>query len=195
MPLSKENVVTYKPQHVFLGHIHKPIRQNNVYYLGSPCGLDISETGKRRFMVYDTDTDNVLSVTISPDLLYFQESFVIVPVENEVALLKQEISKRIKSWGIETSDHKKVIVKVEACGYSLDRSAILQTLKEEFSKFTYYNDREPQIEYLSTSKDHQLNVIAERVVKLINDLDLEFSDDQPTKEMLIIEALNVIYGS
>jgi len=95
MPLSEKNVAALNPRAVFLGHIHKPISQGKVYYPGSPCGLDISETGKRRFLVYDTEDGSVTSRNVETDIIYFEESFVIVPSDKEVALLKEEISRRI----------------------------------------------------------------------------------------------------
>ena len=45
MPLSRKDVGRFKPRTVFLGHIHKPHSPaNDVHYVGSPCGLGISET-------------------------------------------------------------------------------------------------------------------------------------------------------
>ena len=56
MPLTRNDLSRYKPKLTFLGHIHKPqLLENSIYYLGSPCGLDITETGKRRFLILDTN--------------------------------------------------------------------------------------------------------------------------------------------
>jgi len=49
MPLSRKDLEMFKPQVVFLGHIHKRLTLQNVHYAGSPCAMDISETGKRKF--------------------------------------------------------------------------------------------------------------------------------------------------
>ena len=195
MPLSRENVVTFAPQAVFLGHIHKPVNWNNVYYAGSPCGLDIGETGKRRFLVYDTEDGTTVSMVVATYVLYFKESFVIVPLDNEVALLKQEIAKRIQSWNVDPSDYSKIIVKIEAIGYAMDRSAILSALKEDFDRFRYYNDEGPLIDKLYMSSDRQLSTIAERTTKLIDELEWDYGGDQPAREQLKIEALKVIYGA
>ena len=193
MPLSKKNIERFNPRVVFLGHIHKPVSWGNVYYTGSPCGLEISETGKRRFLVYDTDDGSVFSRAVVTDVLYFDESFVIVPLDNEVSLLNQEIKKRIESWAIDPSDHPKVCVRVEARGYATDRSAILTALKEGFDGFRYYKDEGPKIDELSTSSDRQLNAITERTIKLIDELDWGFGGDEPERELVKIEALKVIY--
>lgn len=193
MPLSRNNVKILNPRVVFLGHIHSPASWGNVYYAGSPCGLDIGETGKRRFLVYNTSDGSVDSRTVATDVLYFQETFIIVPMVNEVSLLDQEIVKRIQSWDIDPSDYSRVRVRVAASGYTLDRSAIFSTLKSWFDKFTYYNGEGPSIEQLFVSTDRQLNAVAERTMKLIDGLEWGFGGDEPTKDMLKVEALNLIY--
>ena len=194
MPLSKKTIERFSPSAVFLGHIHKPIAWGNVYYIGSPCGLDISETGKRRFLVYDTSEGSVVSMAVATDVLYFDESFVIVPLGTEAPLLKQEIEKRIKSWDIASSDHPRVCVKVEARGYATDRSAILGVLREGFEGFRYYKGEGPRIDELSISSDRQLNAVAEHTIRLIHELDWSFGGDEPTREQVTNAALNVIYG-
>lgn len=194
MPLSRKDLERFEPRTVFLGHIHKPLSQNNVHYAGSPCGLDINETGRRRFLVYDTTDGSVVSRDVATDDLYFNESFVIVPTDEEVSILQREIKNRIESWKIDPSDHPKVSVRVEAVGYAADRSAVLAALEQGFERFKYFKDEGPKIERLLTSSDHQLNAIAERTMKLIDELDWDFGGDEPTKEQVEIAALSVIYG-
>ncbi len=195
MPLSRENIATFAPQVVFLGHIHKPTNLGDVYYTGSPCGLDICETGQRRFLVYNTADGSITPMVAVTDILYFNESFVIVPTDNEVPILRQEIAKRIESWNINTSDYSKVLVRVEAIGCAMDRSAILSALKEGFDGFRYYGDEDPLIDRLSTSTDRQLSAITERAMKIIDELEWDFGGDQPAKEQLKTKALEVIYGA
>jgi exonuclease SbcD len=195
MPLSRENVEVFNPRAVFLGHIHKPINWGNVYYTGSPCGLDISETGKRRFLICDTGDGSVISQVVATDVVYFDESFIIVPLDKEVSLLKQEITKRIKSWGLGSSDDSKVVVRVQAIGYAMDRGAILGALRESFDKFSYYKGTGPLIDELSSSADLQLNTIAKRAIELIDKLEWDFGGDEPERESVKIAALNVIYDT
>jgi exonuclease SbcD len=195
MPLSSENIEKFRPRAVFLGHIHKPINWRNVYYTGSPCGLNISETGKRRFLICDTLDGSVTSSVVATDVVYFDETFIIVPLDNEVPLLRQEIAKRIKSWGLDSSAYSKVIVRIQAIGYAMDRSAILATLREGFHRFRYYNDEGPLIERLLISTDRQLNAIAQRTIRLINELEWDFGGNEPDRELTKLAALNVIYGT
>jgi DNA repair protein SbcD/Mre11 len=194
MPLSRKDLQRFKPRTVFLGHIHKQLRQDNVHYPGSPYGLDINETGRRRFLVYDTTDGSVVSKDVATDILYFNESFVIVPRDDEVSILQQEMKKRIESWGIDPRDYPKISVRIVARGYATDRRAILEALKHGFQRFRYFKDEGPKIDELFTSSDRQLNAIAERTMKLIDELDWHFDSDEPEIEQVKTAALSVIYG-
>ncbi len=195
MPLSRKDLGRFKPRTVFLGHIHKPHSpHDHVHYVGSPCGLDISETGHRRFLVYDTTDGSIEPRVIETDVLYFTETFLVLPREDEVPLLKQEIAKRIESWNIDASDHSKVQVRVEANGYAKDRSAVREALERGFAGFAYYKDQPPTIDNLFVSSYDQLEAISERTMKLIEKLDWSFGkDDEPTREEVELAALSVIY--
>ena len=194
MPLSRKDLERFNPRAALLGHIHKHLRQDNVYYAGSPCGLVINETGRRRFLVYDTADGSIVSRVVTTNVLYFNESFVIVPMNNEVSLLEKEIGKRIESWEIDPADYPKICVRVETKGYATDRSAILAALKEGFNEFRYYKCDGPKIDRLLASSDRQLNAIAKRTMKLIDELDWTVGHDEPAKEHVKIAALSVIYG-
>lgn len=193
MPLSRNDLERFKPRTVFLGHIHRPFSQNNVHYAGSPCPLDISETGRRRFLIYDTADARVVSREVATDILYFNESLVIVPRDDEALILNQEIRKTIESWNIDPSEYSRVCLRVEAKGYATDRGTILRTLKEGFEEFKYVNNEDPRIDGLLASSDRQLNAIAQRTMELIDEMDWDFGSDEPSKEQVKTAALSVIY--
>ena len=195
MPLSGTCVDRYKPRIVFLGHIHKPLDLGLVHYPGSPCGLDISETGRRRFLVYDTADGSIVPRTVDTDVLHFRETFVVVPADDGAALLEQQIADRIDSWGIEPMEVPKIRVRVAAVGYSGDRSGILNALERSFGSFTFYDDEGPCIDRLLWSSDRQLMATAERAMALINEMDWPFGGDEPEREQVVLEALSVIYGT
>jgi DNA repair exonuclease SbcCD nuclease subunit len=194
MPLSMKDLEMFKPRIVFLGHIHKPLTIENVHYAGSPCGMDISETGKRKFLIYDTSTGIVEDRFVVTDVLYFNESFVIVPQEDEVPRIKQEIESRIQGWDIDPSDHQIVRVRVNAKGYAADRAAISTAIEEGFGKFRFYKDEGPRLENLSVSSDRQLNAIAERAMELIDESEWNFGGIEPTKDQIVEATLSSIYG-
>ena len=195
MPISSKNIQTLRPKAVFLGHIHKPMEWHKVSYCGSPCGLDINECGKRRFLVYDTQNGSTIAMPVKTDFLFYNETFVIVPSEDEVAHLQKQIEARIQSWELEPEDKPKAVVRVSAQGYAMDRSGILDTLEKGFSEFTYFKDEKPNVEELKVSNDPQLADIAMRTMRLIDESTWDLVDGEPNKAMVKIEALKTIYGS
>jgi len=196
MPLSRKDVQTFRPEVVFLGHIHiPPPPVYDVRYVGSPCGLDISETGRRTFLIYDTVDGSIESRVIETDVLYFNETFLVLPRDNEVPQLKQEIVDRIEAWGIDPSDHPRVQVRIAAVGYATDRRAVLEALTAGFEAYNTFKDEGPTIEDLSVSSDGQLAAISEQTMKLISELDWPFGGDEPTREQVEMAALSAIYGN
>jgi exonuclease SbcD len=195
MPLSRMNVQKFSPRKVFLGHIHKPHSPfDNVHYVGSPCGLDISETGQRSFVIYDTSTGEVREDQVETDVLYFNESFQVIPRDNEVDLLAEQIQERIQGWQVEPSDYEKVQVRVSASGFAKDRKGIREALDQGFTGFRYFKDEGPNISELFVSSDDQRAAIADQTMKLIEELDWRFGGDQPSIKMVKEEALKAIYA-
>jgi DNA repair exonuclease SbcCD nuclease subunit len=196
MPLSRSDVERFRPRTVLLGHIHVPSDEAPIYYPGSPCGLDISEVGHRRFLVYDTETAEVSPYRIQTDVLYFQESFVVVPCEDEVDRLSDEIQRRIDIWGLDESDQGRVQLRVDVRGFCIDKHAITNLLNERFADFAHYKGEPPDVANLSVSTNNDLRWIASRVEKLIDELDWQSTPegDLPDRDEIMNQALQVIYG-
>ncbi|MCX6067491.1 MAG: metallophosphoesterase, partial [Chloroflexi bacterium] len=70
MPITRKDLLTFRPAKVFLGHIHAALCKDPVYYCGSPCGLDISETGWRSYLVFESRSGLVQSKPINSKFLY-----------------------------------------------------------------------------------------------------------------------------
>jgi len=83
MPLTSQDVDRYQPLHCFLGHIHIPSDLDRVRYPGSPCGMNINETGLRYFLVYDSKLDEIELVMVDTQVVYFNEGLLMLPVEDE----------------------------------------------------------------------------------------------------------------
>jgi exonuclease SbcD len=194
MPISRENINALRPQKVILGHIHKPMTFEGVCYCGSPCGLDITEKGKRYFLLFDTVDGSTIEREVPGTPLYFNETFILVPSENEVEHCCAQIRERIAAWGIVEQDMARTVVKVSVKGYCMDKSAILNAIKEEFAGFRFYNPSGPLIDELSVSTDPQLQAIAERTMRLIDEAKWNLVEGEPDKESVKILALNTIYG-
>ncbi len=194
MPLYRKDIEKFSPWKVFLGHIHKPMNIDNLYYPGSPCGIDINETGRRRYIVFNTATGHTSSEIVRTDVIYLQEKFLVIPDENEVERLRNDAEKRIVAWGLDEEDRGRARIRIKATGYASDREAVMGCLKDVFAEYDFVKDEEPDISSLYIANDNRRNAIAWKVLQLIDEMDWEFGGNEPEKEKVIETALSVVYG-
>jgi len=195
LPLTRTDLDTYRPELVFLGHIHLAQQDQNLYYPGSPCPLDISETGLRRFLILDTDRGEVTSHQVDSPLLYFDEQFIMLPSENGLDLLLNEIRHRIKAWNLHKGWNKKVRLRVKVSGSSnLNRQEILKSIDKAFSGYSYYNNEKPQVSDLIFSIDPDRIEISNQFKTWIEDLDWKSDPNSPSKMEILDQALKIIHG-
>ena len=194
MPLYRKDIEEFSPWRVFLGHIHKPMNTDNLYYPGSPCGIDINETGRRRYLIFNTATGHITSETVQTDVIYLQEKFLVIPDENEIERLRNDAEGRIAAWGLNQEDRERARIRIKATGYTGDREMIMGCLNDVFAGFSFAQDEEPDISSLYVAKDNRRNAIAVRVLELIEEMDWKFGGNEPEKEKVIEIALSVIYG-
>lgn len=195
LPLTRTDLDTYQPELAFLGHIHLAQQDQNLYYPGSPCPLDISETGLRRFLILDTDRGEVTSRLVDSPLLYFNERFVMLPTEDGLDLLLKDIHNRIEIWNLPEGWENKVQLRVEISGSSsIDRQKVINGINKAFSGFSYYKNEEPQLSELAYNVDPDRIEISNQISTWINDLDWNDPPGMPTKMQILDQALKIIHG-
>ncbi|MFO7945039.1 MAG: metallophosphoesterase [Anaerolineales bacterium] len=195
MPLSKIDLDSFKPLQVFLGHIHRPLNYERVHYPGSPCPLDITETGLRRFLIFDSQTEKITSHLVNSPIIYEKETFLALPLENEIAYLEKQILERIHSWSIPESWEDKVQVRVKVSGYAQNRADILESVTTQFAPFQFYNGEEPDLSELTYAYDPDRAHLIRQVKNWVEELDWKTAPLYPGKDQILIEALRVIYGA
>lgn len=194
MPLTRTDLNAYQPAEVFLGHIHVPYDEGRIHYPGSPCPMDITETGPRRFLVFNTDNQQIDEHTVNSDVVYFDERFVVLPVEKEEAFVRDIISRRIDSWQLPKELKDRVVIRVTFSGYASDRSRVKEIAEEMFAEFQFYEDKHPELTELNITMDSDRIHIARQVDKWINEMDLPKGPREPSRDAILLEALKVIYG-
>jgi DNA repair exonuclease SbcCD nuclease subunit len=194
MPLTRRDIEVYQPARVFLGHIHIPMDAPPVHYVGSPCGLDITETGRRRCLLYDTETNQVETLPLTTPVLYFNEAFVVVPVADEAKYLREQIGSRRESWDLRPEEEEKTVVRVKVAGYSADKAALKSVLQEAFEGLRFYKSEGPNIDQVSLSDDLERHHIAKQVQANLETLDWSEGADEPSADEILLEALHIIYG-
>ena len=196
MPISANVINRYNPSKVILGHIHKPTESGRVIYPGSPCGLDINETGKRRYLILDTDTLVIDYRSIETDVIYQVETLQVFPFENELDFVQDKIEEIIGQWGLTDDELKKVKLRLHVKGYTHDLNSVVGRIKEIVTRrgIKFY-DGEPNLSELRTLKevdDERLTVLEKLEEKIgsLNDGDIISSKDE-----VLYEAMKIVFGS
>lgn len=192
MPITNKDIAIYKPDYVFLGHLHTPIDTRCLYYPGSPCGLDITETGFRRFLVFDFETNSLESHKIHTEVIYFIDDLVVLPTEDESQILNFTIQRSIKSWGLDDMDHEHVRVRVSCRGYSVNKAQLLETIMDSYKSFKF--ESEPDISEVFIANDPERNYLMEKVREQLEALDWDEGSSKPSKNEILLNALHLVYG-
>lgn len=167
MPLSHRDINTYRPRRVFLGHIHAPVN-DNVIYPGSPCGMDNTETGRRRFIVYDLEANEVKSVFVDTQYIFFNRTFTIFPIENERVAVQEMLQTWIESWNLTQEEEQKVRVRVKLRGFALDKNGLYKSVLETLNRFKL--EQEPDLDEISITNDLRRSQILRQVKEEIGSL-------------------------
>jgi DNA repair exonuclease SbcCD nuclease subunit len=193
MPLTRPDIERFRPVRAVLGHIHKPGEDGVVIRPGSPCPLDINETGRRRFLVLDTETGGVESWPVDSDVLHFNETLIVVPLDDEVKYIHDQIDRLLKDWKLTDAERSKTVIRIRAAGYSTDKKVLAEIIRAGFHGFTF-DGNGPDLDAVSVSDDTQLAEIARLAAERIPSLDWPRRPDEPDKPEILTEALRVIYG-
>ena len=192
MPLTRADLEAHNPALTVLGHIHAASDGPPVSYAGSPYPLDINETGLRRFLILDTETLDVTSQRVDSPQIFFNETIVMLPVEDERAYLEAEIEKRIQHWNLPEGWEDRVRQRLSIVGYAADRPAVEAMARDLMMDYAFHDDG-PDISELNHAVDTDRIHIAQQVQTWIKELEWPEADSEPTKEEIALEALRVIW--
>lgn len=194
MPLTASDLQRYRPRLAFLGHTHTGGTAGNVHQLQSPYPLNINETGRRFFMVLDTQTEDIEKKPVDTDIIYFNDLIVMLPTEDEKAYLLDAVQRMQTGWSIDAAQLSKVELRLRVAGYCRDREAVRKNLEAALKEITLYNDEEIDLSQLSIAEDVERQSIADGVRQRIAELERPAGDDEPEHEDILLDALAVIYG-
>ncbi|NIM44928.1 MAG: hypothetical protein GTO54_04740 [Nitrososphaeria archaeon] len=194
MPLTTSDLERYQPREIFLGHIHDAPEHPRVHYMGSPCGLDITETGKRHFLLYDTEDNTIQSHNVNVDVLFYDETLVMLPAEDEKKFLKQISNEMIESWELSEEELAKVVLRLNIEGYCADKAALDKGVKAIFSRFKFWKDEPPDTSEVAVSEDLERRYIVDNVKERLDELKWPEGPDEPDSDDILLAALSLIYG-
>ena len=163
-------------------------------FITAPCPLDINETGLRRFLILDSESLDVTSQQVDSPQIFFNETIVMLPVEDEGAYLRSELVQRIQNWTLPEGWEDRVRQRLSIVGYVADRSAVEAVAREGLAGFAFHDDG-PDITELNHAVDTDRIHIAQQVQEWIEELGWPEGDREPAKEDIALEALRVIWES
>jgi exonuclease SbcD len=192
MPLSQRDLEAANPRQVFLGHIHAAYDGPRVFYPGSPCGMDITETGRRRFLTYDTVANAVNVHTVNTQVLFFSRTFTVYPVEDEAPILQKSLDDWMSAYNLTNEEKEKTRLRVKLNGYASDKSLLKKTIQETLSAYHWYE--EPDVSEVSVASDPARDRISLMVKEQIDNLAMAKDPDGPDADQVLLAALQMVYG-
>ncbi len=192
MPLSNKLIREMRPLRAFLGHIHKPSDTGIVSYPGSPYPLNINETGKRRFLIYDTDTGGIENGYPDTDVIYMIENLLIIPTEKEIDDTLKKIDAAIAKWEFTDEELSKVKLRLILRGFTSDKGALMDAVTRQIRQkgLSFYDAEGPQSNALNIVIDKEREAIMNRILENINSLpEFGYAD----KDAIVEQALHLIY--
>lgn len=193
MPISTKAISIYNPSKVILGHIHKPNEIGKVIYPGSPFPLDINETGKKSFLIFDTATTKINRIDIPSQVIYFIETILVVPIQNEEDYVFNQLTKIIKSWELEDCEIEKVVLRLYLKGFTKNYQNIINFILQLLQKFKiqlYDNIPIANELYQITLDDEKITILKEVEKLIANSTELKFA----TKEKIFEKSLELIFN-
>ena len=192
MPLGRPDIEYYEPSRVILGHIHKKMETGKVSYPGSPCGMDINETGRRSFIILDTNDLSINERTVNSDYLFFSENLLALPTSNEFENIKNKIASFVKSWDLSKDEVSKARIRLKVKGYTSDKRMLEAAISKSLEGFKFYNDEGAGLSEVSIFNDLERISIVERVKEKVELLGRNCGYPQEKVDLILEQALGII---
>ncbi len=195
-PLSREDISQYKPQFVFLGHIHQHWSDNDkVYYPGSPYPVDKTETGIRYILLFDIKKKEPSYIPIETDKIYLKEKINIIPVSNIEKYLNEKLEKLKRKWqnqGLSEEILKKTYLTVELNGFTDNRAKVIEFINNLKNIFQLKDVK--FVDNLQIAEMPELKEFTERFIRMVEQLEYTPSAEyMPDKELILLEGEKIIY--
>ena len=107
-PLTREDLVRFKPARVILGHIHVPnSTTGEVVYPGSPYPITSDEYGQRRVLVLETGSASIAELPLSHPPVQVRAEIFLIPDGRE----EEQTRRQLESILTEQEPSGKLVVK------------------------------------------------------------------------------------
>ena len=196
-PLTAGDIIMYSPSLVILGHIHKPGNPSqSVIYPGSPYPLDITETGQRRVLIYDTDTGAYESHYCKNIPVYLILDIFLIPDGNENKQITSSIENFINNEKQNFNGNnfnENLTIRVRVNGYTSSMQGIKDIIENTLNVKKIRIEK-IDLEQLKVSNDEGLNEIASSVGERIEKMQISYNNIERLKKITTHFAYEIIYG-
>ncbi len=193
MTLTSNIIDRFFPKLVLLGHIHKPDRYGKVIYTGSPVGIDFTETGKRRFLILNTEKMDVEYEYVKTDIIYFSEEILVTPI-NEIENVKNKLDTMIKNWNLEENEMNKVKLKLKVYGFSYERNILKDEILKHLSlKNIIFNEEDLEFNVNVVKEDVRFYLL-EKFLNVVEEFEINKICSFADKNDIIEAGMETIFG-
>jgi len=196
-PLTRSDLLEYEPASVLLGHIHVPSAiTSDVLYPGSPYPIDESEEGERRILIYDTVTGTVDSLWLDYGPVYYSVDLFVVPDGKELAQVQKQVRESIGAHLRSTPSGEAVCsrlrVRIFLRGFTTSREGMVETAKQAVEDLGAVCIS-AEAGKLEVSSDENLSTIASKVRDKIEEIALDYPEEDELKKLVLQHAYEIIY--
>ncbi|MGB9893790.1 MAG: hypothetical protein ACPLRA_05205, partial [Candidatus Saccharicenans sp.] len=159
-------------------------------------GLEINETGKRRFLLYEPENNRLETREVVTPVIYFRETMLALPVEDEILRLQEMIKKMIEGWEISGQDLQKVKLRLRVRGFTKDKEALSKLINEEIARhgISFYDEGGADLSELKiiTDESEARLLLLSKIQERLQQQDLRKFLSSP--EDVLEEAAEIIFG-
>jgi DNA repair exonuclease SbcCD nuclease subunit len=189
-PLTREDLVRYRPVRVILGHIHNPnSTAGEVVYPGSPYPISAAEYGQRRLLILESESATVSEFPLTHPPVQVRAEIYLIPDGRE----EEQIRRLLKSVLAAQNSSENLLVQVVLKGYSASRRKA-QRFAQSFLSEAGIACSGIDLESLKVNDQESLATLAETVRQRITALELKYEEAEELRQAVLGKALEIVYG-
>jgi hypothetical protein len=136
--------------------------------------------------------DFIESHRIQTDVIYFIEELLVLPADDEVQFIQNEIQSSIKAWGLDEADKDCVTLRVVCRGYCSNKAQLRDTIIDAYKSYRFESDPDTSGVYIAN--DPERDYLMDKVREKVEEIDWEAGPSEPRKSEILLQAMHYIYG-
>lgn len=198
MPLTPVDLEAGRFAGAVLGHLHTPLDHGPIHIPGSPCPVDHTETGRRSFLLLDTESGSIRRAPSPSMIIHLRASVVVVPSPDEADRAAEEVAQAVASARLGEGERRAARLGIVLRGYARSRADVAGAVAERAAALLGGEAVQVDASGLRDGDDSQRNAVAAEVASGISSMRRAGcwvrGEYAPTGEAVLAKALEMIYG-